>query len=70
MCSSDLALAPGSGDVQELPQLLFMRVAMGLALFEPNRNTRAIEFYTCLSQLDLFLPLQVLRRAGDRKSVV
>src|SRR5690606_1575301 len=29
----------------ELPQVFFMRVAMGLALNEDNRETRAIEFY-------------------------
>ncbi|HCP79765.1 MAG TPA: hypothetical protein DIU11_19140, partial [Pusillimonas sp.] len=29
----------------ELPQIFFMRVAMGLALNEINREARAIEFY-------------------------
>jgi len=34
----------------ELPQSFFMRVAMGLALNEKNKNERAIEFYNVLSQ--------------------
>src|SRR5690606_18831072 len=33
----------------ELPQVFFMRVAMGLALNEINREARAIEFYEVLS---------------------
>lgn len=34
----------------ELPQNFFMRVAMGLALNETEKNERAIEFYNVLSQ--------------------
>jgi ribonucleoside-diphosphate reductase alpha chain len=34
----------------ELPQSFFMRVAMGLALNEKDRNAKAIEFYNILSQ--------------------
>jgi ribonucleoside-diphosphate reductase alpha chain len=30
-----------------MPQAFFMRVAMGLALNEIDRETRAIEFYNC-----------------------
>src|SRR5436190_24234563 len=30
----------------ELPQIFWMRVAMGLALNEENKDDRAIEFYT------------------------
>src|SRR3546814_4478042 len=33
----------------ELPQAFFMRVAMGLAMNEIDREARAIEFYTLLS---------------------
>jgi len=33
----------------ELPQSLWMRVAMGLCYFEANKNERAIEFYNQLS---------------------
>jgi ribonucleoside-diphosphate reductase alpha chain len=36
----------------ELPQIFFMRVAMGLALKEDDRNARAIEFYRLLSSFD------------------
>src|SRR5438046_2598526 len=36
----------------ELPQAFFMRVAMGLALKEKNRDARAIEFYHVLSSFD------------------
>jgi ribonucleoside-diphosphate reductase alpha chain len=33
----------------ELPQVFFMRVSMGLAFEEENREERAIEFYKLLS---------------------
>ena len=36
----------------ELPQAFFMRVAMGLALNEIDREARAIEFYEVLSSFD------------------
>ena len=36
----------------ELPQAFFMRVAMGLAINEVERNERAIEFYNLLSSFD------------------
>ncbi|MBP8287669.1 MAG: ribonucleoside-diphosphate reductase subunit alpha, partial [Rhodoferax sp.] len=36
----------------ELPQAFFMRVAMGLALNEIDRETRAIEFHEVLSSFD------------------
>ncbi len=36
----------------ELPQTFFMRVAMGLAINEPEREQRAIEFYHLLSSFD------------------
>jgi ribonucleoside-diphosphate reductase alpha chain len=39
----------------ETPQAFWMRVAMGLALGESDKNTRAIEFYNLISQL-LFVP--------------
>jgi ribonucleoside-diphosphate reductase alpha chain len=35
----------------ELPQTFWMRIAMGLALNEPNKNERAIEFYSVFSTL-------------------
>ncbi|TAJ52614.1 MAG: ribonucleoside-diphosphate reductase subunit alpha [Nevskiaceae bacterium] len=36
----------------ELPQAFFMRVAMGLAINEVDRETKAIEFYNLLSSFD------------------
>lgn len=39
----------------EPPQVLWMRVAMGLALNEAQKEARAIEFYECISQF-LFTP--------------
>lgn len=41
--------------VIETPQAFWMRVAMGLALNESNKNERAVEFYNLVSQL-LFVP--------------
>ncbi|MFU8763674.1 MAG: ATP cone domain-containing protein, partial [Haliea sp.] len=42
-----------SNDVRiELPQVFFMRVAMGLATEEADRDARAIEFYELLSSFD------------------
>lgn len=38
-----------AGIRMELPQTFFMRVAMGLAITEPDRDGRAIEFYEVLS---------------------
>jgi len=41
------------GDVRiELPQAFFMRVSMGLAINEINREEKAIEFYDLLSSFD------------------
>ncbi|HSW75543.1 MAG TPA: ribonucleoside-diphosphate reductase subunit alpha [Candidatus Saccharimonadales bacterium] len=39
----------------ELPQAFWMRIAMGLALLEKDKNSKAIEFYDIMSQL-LFVP--------------
>jgi ribonucleoside-diphosphate reductase alpha chain len=42
-----------SNDIRfELPQAFFMRVAMGLAINEMDREARAIEFYDLLSSFD------------------
>jgi ribonucleoside-diphosphate reductase alpha chain len=48
----------------ELPQLFFMRVAMGLALNEDNREDRAIEFYNLLSSFDYMASTPTLFNAG------
>lgn len=41
--------------IMEAPQSFFMRVAMGLAINEDNKNERAIEFYDLISQ-QLYTP--------------
>jgi len=48
----------------ELPQAFFMRVAMGLALNEDDRNGRAIEFYRLLSSFDFMCSTPTLFNAG------
>ncbi len=52
----------------ELPQSFFMRVAMGLALNEIDRETRAIEFYNVLSSFDFMSSTPTLFNAGTRHS--
>jgi ribonucleoside-diphosphate reductase alpha chain len=48
----------------ELPQAFFMRVAMGLALRERERETRAIEFYELLSTFAFMASTPTLFNAG------
>ncbi len=48
----------------ELPQVFFMRVAMGLAHEEANREERAIEFYRLLSSFDYMSSTPTLFNAG------
>ena len=48
----------------ELPQVFFMRVAMGLAIEEADRNARAIEFYKLLSSFDYMASTPTLFNAG------
>ncbi|RZU47497.1 ribonucleoside-diphosphate reductase alpha chain [Fluviicoccus keumensis] len=48
----------------ELPQLFFMRVAMGLAMNEKDREARAIEFYNLLSSFDYMASTPTLFNAG------
>ncbi len=52
----------------ELPQVFFMRVAMGLALNEIEREARAIEFYEVLSSFDFMSSTPTLFNAGTRHS--
>ena len=52
----------------ELPQAFYMRVAMGLALNEVNREARAIEFYNVLSTFDFMSSTPTLFNAGTRRS--
>jgi ribonucleoside-diphosphate reductase alpha chain len=48
----------------ELPQIFFMRVAMGLAMEEDDPNARAIEFYNLLSSFDYMSSTPTLFNAG------
>jgi ribonucleoside-diphosphate reductase alpha chain len=52
----------------EMPQAFFMRVAMGLALNEIDREARAIEFYEVLSSFDFMSSTPTLFNAGTRRS--
>jgi ribonucleoside-diphosphate reductase alpha chain len=52
----------------EMPQAFFMRVAMGLALGEIDRETRAIEFYNVLSTFDFMSSTPTLFNAGTLRS--
>jgi len=54
-----------SNDIRiELPQVFFMRVAMGLAQREDDKNARAIEFYQLLSSFDYMSSTPTLFNAG------
>jgi ribonucleoside-diphosphate reductase alpha chain len=48
----------------ELPQAFFMRVAMGLAIREIDREARAIEFYDLLSSFDFMASTPTLFNSG------
>ena len=48
----------------ELPQAFFMRVAMGLAINEVQREARAIEFYNLLSSFDFMSSTPTLFNSG------
>ncbi|NEX19712.1 ribonucleoside-diphosphate reductase subunit alpha [Thiorhodococcus mannitoliphagus] len=48
----------------ELPQAFFMRVAMGLAINEIDREARAIEFYELLSSFDFMSSTPTLFNSG------
>jgi ribonucleoside-diphosphate reductase alpha chain len=52
----------------ELPQVFFMRVAMGLSLKEIDREARAIEFYNVLSSFDFMSSTPTLFNSGTRRS--
>jgi ribonucleoside-diphosphate reductase alpha chain len=57
-----------SGRRFELPQCFFMRVAMGLALNEIDREARAIEFYNVLSTFDFMSSTPTLFNSGTHRS--
>ena len=48
----------------ELPQVFYMRVAMGLASNEENREQRAIEFYNLISSFDYMVSTPQLFNSG------
>jgi ribonucleoside-diphosphate reductase alpha chain len=48
----------------ELPQIFFMRVAMGLCIKEEDKNARAIEFYHLLSSFDYMSSTPTLFNSG------
>ncbi len=52
----------------ELPQIFFMRVAMGLALNEIDREARAIEFYNLISSFDFMCSTPTLFNSGTLHS--
>jgi len=56
------------GNRIELPQIFFMRVAMGLALNEIEREARAIEFYEVLSKFDFMSSTPTLFNSGTKHS--
>ncbi|RRO14345.1 ribonucleoside-diphosphate reductase subunit alpha [Saccharopolyspora rhizosphaerae] len=51
----------------ELPQAFFMRVAMGLALREDDRDARAIEFYRLLSSFEFMCSTPTLFNSGTTR---
>jgi ribonucleoside-diphosphate reductase alpha chain len=52
----------------ELPQIFFMRVAMGLAINEIDREARAVEFYHVLSSFDFMSSTPTLFNSGTLHS--
>ncbi len=52
------------GQRLELPQVFWMRIAMGLALNEPDKNNKAVEFYELLSTLRYVPSTPTLFHAG------
>ena len=53
--------------ILELPQGFWMRVAMGLAIREPQRNERALEFYDLISNLHYVPSTPTLFHAGTKR---
>ncbi len=52
----------------ELPQAFFMRVAMGLALNEEDRNQAAVDFYNLLSKFEFMSSTPTLFNSGTNHS--
>ncbi len=53
-----------SGTRFEMPQAFFMRVSMGLAINEIDREARAVEFYNLLSSFDFMSSTPTLFNSG------
>lgn len=63
----DRYLLHSDGTRFELPQAFFMRVAMGLAIREIDREARAIEFYNLLSSFDFMCSTPTLFNSGTQR---
>jgi ribonucleoside-diphosphate reductase alpha chain len=63
----DRYLLHDGGTRYELPQAFFLRVAMGLALREDDREARAIEFYELLSSFDFMCSTPTLFNSGTTR---
>lgn len=55
-------------EIIELPQHMYMRVAMGMALLEDDPTARAIEFYNVLSLFEFHNSTPTLFNSGTRHS--
>jgi ribonucleoside-diphosphate reductase alpha chain len=55
------------GQRYELPQAFFLRVAMGLAIDEEQKEDRAIEFYRLISSFDFMCSTPTLFNAGTTR---
>ncbi len=64
----DRYLLQTGGTRFEMPQAFFMRIAMGLALREIDREERAIEFYELISSFDFMCSTPTLFNSGTRHS--
>jgi ribonucleoside-diphosphate reductase alpha chain len=63
----DRYLLHDNGSRYELPQAFYMRVAMGLALNEDDKNARAIEFYRLLSSHRFMCSTPTLFNSGTTR---
>ncbi len=63
----DRYLVHVQGKKIELPQTFWMRVAMGLAIEEDNKEDRAIEFYNLLSTFDYVSSTPTLFNSGTHR---
>lgn len=57
---------PYTQNILEMPQMFWMRVAMGIALSEDNREEKAVEFYNMLSKLRFVHSTPTLFHSGTQ----